>query len=84
MGHPPVILSVPKRLRYFLTNRDPIRISGVLHISTRVIEALVRERTAARVRGSATMLPTMDDLSADQENHLAVEVHYSFTFLANR
>jgi len=38
------VLSVPKRLRYFL-QRDPETLSAVLHILLRVIEARLRERS---------------------------------------
>lgn len=38
------VLSVPKRLRYFLS-RDPEALSAVLHILLRVIEARLRERS---------------------------------------
>ena len=37
------VLSIPKRLRYFL-QRDPTALSAVLHIFLRVIEARLRER----------------------------------------
>jgi hypothetical protein len=38
------VLSVPKRLRYFL-QRDPEALGAVLHILLRVIEARLRQRS---------------------------------------
>ena len=38
------VLSVPKRLRYFL-QRDPEALGAVLHIFLRVIEARLRQRS---------------------------------------